>query len=87
MCVLFRTAHAIAKHGRPFTDFSWMCQLDEKSVTIGSAYRSDKQAHTFCHYIAEVARQKLVDLVSQVGPRLNNVSVQCLKLSDLIQYN
>ena len=24
---LFRTAHAIAKKGRPFTDFVWMCEL------------------------------------------------------------
>ena len=33
---LFRTAHAIAKKGRPFTDFVWMCELDEmKGLKIG----------------------------------------------------
>ena len=26
---LFRTARAIAKKGRPFTDFAWMCELNE----------------------------------------------------------
>ena len=24
--IMFRTAHAIAKKGRPFTDFEWMCE-------------------------------------------------------------
>ena len=26
MKLLFRTAHALAKNGRPFTDFEWMCK-------------------------------------------------------------
>ena len=33
---LFRTTHAIAKKGRPFTDYVWMCDLDEmKGIDIG----------------------------------------------------
>ena len=41
---LFRTAHALAKHGRPFSDFSWQCDMDQaKGLDIG---RCEKQA---CH--------------------------------------
>ena len=41
----FRSCHALAKMGRPFTDFSWMNSLDEqKGLNIGNRYRSDKQA-------------------------------------------
>ena len=29
MCKLFRNAHAIATHSRPYTDFVWMCTLDD----------------------------------------------------------
>ena len=29
MKILFTSAHAVAKHGRPFSDFQWLCSLDE----------------------------------------------------------
>ena len=29
--ILFRSAHALAKHGRPYSDFKWLCMLDEHS--------------------------------------------------------
>ena len=36
MCKMFRTAHAIARHARPYTDFVWQCALDEvKGVDMG----------------------------------------------------
>ena len=57
----FNTYHTLAKHNRPFTDFLWQCALDDKKkVDIGISYRSDKEAHTFVHYIAEVERMNLV---------------------------
>ncbi|CAM5113172.1 unnamed protein product [Eretmochelys imbricata] len=57
---IFRTCHAIAKCGRPFTDLDWMCKLDDmKGVDIGSMFRNDKSARTFIHYIAEVERRAL----------------------------
>ena len=28
----FRTVHALAKHCRPFTDYTWQCSLDEIKV-------------------------------------------------------
>ena len=31
---LFRTAHAVAKHNRPFSDYVWMSELDERKGTM-----------------------------------------------------
>ncbi|KAM6364138.1 sperm flagellar protein 2 [Pluvialis apricaria] len=57
---IFRTCHAIAKSGRPFTDLDWMCKLDDmKGVDIGSVFRNDKSARIFTHFIAEVERRAL----------------------------
>ncbi|KAM9261905.1 sperm flagellar protein 2 [Morus bassanus] len=57
---IFRTCHAIAKSGRPFTDLDWMCKLDDmKGVDIGSVFRNDKSAKMFIHFIAEVERRAL----------------------------
>ncbi|XP_051498713.1 LOW QUALITY PROTEIN: sperm flagellar protein 2 [Apus apus] len=59
---IFRTCHAIAKSGRPFTDLDWMCKLDDmKGVDIGSVFRNDKSARKFIHFIAEVERRALKD--------------------------
>ena len=52
---LFCTAHAIAKKGRPFTDFVGMCELDEmKGLEIGNTYRNHTQACNFIGFIAAV---------------------------------
>ena len=60
LTVLFRNAHALAKTRRPFTDFTWLCELDEKKGTdIGTTYRSDKQAQTFTHFIAQQSRDEM----------------------------
>ncbi|XP_074934828.1 sperm flagellar protein 2 isoform X1 [Phalacrocorax aristotelis] len=57
---IFRTCHAIAKFGRPFTDLDWMCKLDDmKGVDIGSLFRNEKSAKMFIHFIAEVERREL----------------------------
>ncbi|XP_061472250.1 zinc finger protein 862-like [Rhineura floridana] len=57
---IFRTCHAIAKTGRPFTDLDWMCKLDDmKGVDIGSIFRNDKAAKIFIHFIAEAERRAL----------------------------
>ena len=58
---LFRTCHAMALKGRPFTDYTWLCKLDrQKGVDIGNMYQSDKFAQKYTHYIAEVERMKMV---------------------------
>ena len=44
MTNLFRNFHALITKRRPFTDFIWMCELDEiKGVDIGETYRNEKQ--------------------------------------------
>ena len=44
MKILFTSAHALAKHGRPFSNFQWLCSLDEaKGLKVGTAYRNDKR--------------------------------------------
>jgi hypothetical protein len=30
MSILFCNVHSLAKHRRPFTDYDWLCELDEK---------------------------------------------------------
>ena len=56
LVILFRNVHAMAKHGRPFTDFVWMAQLDEaKGLDVGSTYRTDKSAQVFTNFVAEVS--------------------------------
>ena len=55
---MFRTVHALARKGRPYTDFVWQCDLDEvKGVDVGSVYRNDHQAKTFTEFIAAAARE------------------------------
>ena len=57
---LIRNAHAIAKKGRPYTDFRWMAALDQKKgLDVGRTYRSDKCCRDFVEDIAEVERRKL----------------------------
>ncbi|XP_019465901.1 zinc finger protein 862-like [Meleagris gallopavo] len=56
----FRTCHAIAKSGWPFTDPDWICKLDDaKGTDIGSVFRNDKSARIFIHFMAEVERKSL----------------------------
>ena len=39
--------HALAKHGRPFSNFVCQCELDEsRNVDIYRAYRNDKHPAT-----------------------------------------
>ena len=57
---LMRNAHAIAKHGRPYSDFVWMATLDGmKGVDVGSTYRRDKSCREFVSIIAQVEAEKL----------------------------
>jgi hypothetical protein len=54
------------KHIVPFTDFIWMCELDEiKGVDIGETYRNEKRVINFAHYIAKTEKQKLVDQINE----------------------
>ena len=53
MKILFGSAHAFAKHGRPFSDFQWLCSLDEaKGLKVGTAYRNKKRCKDSVKVIA-----------------------------------
>ena len=66
MCKLFMNAHAIARHSRPYTDFVWMCTLDDlKGVQIGNTYRNDKLCATFIHHIAQAQRDEIKQMVAE----------------------
>ena len=61
---LFRTCHALAVYNRPYTDYTWLCELDEtKGVNLGKTYRTAEYAKVFTHYIANVEREKVSDQI------------------------
>ena len=64
---LFRNAHAICMQSRPYTDFPWLCNLDEaKGICIGNQYRNADYAKTFIKAIANAERAKLQTKMEQV---------------------
>ena len=66
MCKLLRNAHAITRHSRPYTDFVWMCTLDDmKGVQIGNTYINDKQCATFIHHSAQAQRDEIKKMVTE----------------------
>ena len=66
MKILFRSAHALAKHGRPFSDFQWLCSLDQaKGLKVGTAYRNDKRCKDFVKAIATNQCNITVSLVEK----------------------
>lgn len=72
--ILFRSAHALAKHGRPYSDFKWLCMLDEaKGLKLGSTYRNDKRCRDFVKAIATDLRRGTMSLVKE-APFLSLIS-------------
>ena len=64
---LFRNAHAIAKFNRPFSDFTWMADLDErKGIVIGDTYRNDKACRAFIAAISSVELHRIKEDLSDV---------------------
>ena len=52
LSILFKTAHALAKHDRPFRDLGWISILDEsKGLEVGPSYRTDEKAAEFVNAI------------------------------------
>lgn len=76
---LFRTAHALAKHNRPFTDFVWQCELDEaKGINIGPSYRSHVKCKEFTMAIGEIERKKIEKRIQEA----KFISVICDEATD-----
>ncbi|KAK3088160.1 hypothetical protein FSP39_015511 [Pinctada imbricata] len=60
----FRTAHVLAKHGKSFLDFNFICSLDKvKGLDVGSTYCNDKAARCFVASIAYTERMKIIDKI------------------------
>lgn len=65
---LFTNAHALVKHSRPFTDFVWQCQADEKKgLDIGRTFHNKNSCKEFVVAIAEVARADIEAKIAQAS--------------------
>lgn len=52
---LFRNAHSLAKHNRPYSDFVWIADLDaKKGIDVGESYRNAKYCKSFVKAIAHI---------------------------------
>lgn len=60
-----RNAHAVIKANRPFSDYKWLCDLDEaKGLDLGdTAYGNDKACAVFVECMADYERKKILDHV------------------------
>ncbi|XP_076079341.1 zinc finger protein 862-like [Mytilus galloprovincialis] len=81
MNVLFRNAHAIAKHHLAFKFYPILCQLDKaKGLDVGETYLNDKKAREFVHHIANVSRSQVNELLDAS----KFISVTCDGTSDFM---
>lgn len=79
LCILFRNAHALAKHCRPFTDFVWMSKLDKiKGLYVGQTYLTDVKCREFIDSIANVERGRLEQRVRSAP----YISISCDEATD-----
>ena len=77
---LIRNAYAIAKNGRPRTDFIWMAKLDEKKgLDVGNIHRRDKSCREFVNRIAQVEKKKSRKAIKSA----RFVSIMCDGSTDL----
>ncbi|XP_060587867.1 zinc finger protein 862-like [Ruditapes philippinarum] len=64
--LLFRNAHYIAKSGKPYSDFIYLCQLDiMKGIDVGTTYINDKYCAKFISAIAAVRKQEQDRIISE----------------------
>ena len=63
---MFRNCHALVMNNRPFSDFLWMCDLDEaKGLELLSTYRTTKYCQNFVKAIADVEFFQVKEQVKQ----------------------
>ena len=64
--LLFRNAHAVAKHKKSISDYNWLCHLDEaKGLTLGRTYPNINDCTTFIKYIATTAKDEVADKIKK----------------------
>ena len=62
----FRNVHALVKHNRPLSDYSWLCELDKaKGFDVGSTYTNRFACVKFLRSIADEERSHLSDIMSK----------------------
>jgi hypothetical protein len=65
---LMRNAHAVIKHNRPISDYTWPCMLDRtKELDIGQTYLNNKAALEFIKAIAAVESNKTVKILQNAN--------------------
>ncbi|XP_063408230.1 zinc finger protein 862-like [Mytilus trossulus] len=66
LSILFRNAHAVAKHHLSFKTYNVICKLDQaKGLDVGNSYLNDKKACEFVKNIASVSRNETRDLLKK----------------------
>ncbi|XP_076081027.1 zinc finger protein 862-like isoform X2 [Mytilus galloprovincialis] len=66
LSILFRNAHAVAKHHLSFKTYNVICKLDQaKGLDVGNSYLNDKKACEFVKNIASVSRKETRDLLKK----------------------
>ena len=64
---MFKNCHALAMNHRPYSDYLWMCDLDEcKGLSLGKTYRNIEAAKSFTSAIAKVELQKYLQIAKDV---------------------
>lgn len=64
----FRNMHAIIKHNRPMSDFTWLNELDEaKGLDNGESYNNRFSGTLFMENIAAVEKGNLQKFVSEIN--------------------
>ncbi|XP_052243150.1 zinc finger protein 862-like [Dreissena polymorpha] len=62
---LFRNAHAVAKKGRPLSDYVWLCEaMAAQGVEIGSTYLNEKACSDFVSFISDVETDKTIKMLN-----------------------
>ena len=63
---LFRNAHAVMKHNRPISDYTWLCELDKaKGSDIGQTYLNNKASLDFIKSISNHESEKSKEMLDQ----------------------
>ena len=63
----FRNIHALVKHNRPISDFTWLNELDEvKGLQHGNTYNNRSAGTLFLEFIADNVKCELVSLFENV---------------------
>ena len=64
--LLFRNAHAFAKHKKSISDYNWLCDLDEaKGLTLGKTDCNINACTTFIKYITTTAKDQIADKIKK----------------------